>query len=134
MKRPIFYKLLRRLDNVIAISTIPPSFRTNLVVVTMKEKFSLHHFCRQSCFSPIHFLDHHQRRMEDPSFSKNVTQIQQPATEAAIPCTVCGCPSRGFIYGAIACDPCKKFFRRNAQRGLVKFKQIPSARFIFHSF
>ena len=58
--------------------------------------------------------------MAGQSSSNNSTQ--QPTREAAILCTICGIPSRGMIYGAIACDACKKFFKRHAQRGLVKWK------------
>lgn len=55
--------------------------------------------------------------MQEQLSSNNSTQIQQSTT--SIPCTVCGVPSRGLVYGAIACEACKKFFKRNAEHGLV---------------
>jgi len=36
-------------------------------------------------------------------------------------CVVCGSPALGYNFGAIACESCKAFFRRNSQKKLVSY-------------
>lgn len=57
--------------------------------------------------------------MEDKPLLSNDSTQQQTVTKVIIPCTVCGAPSRGSVYGAIVCEPCKGFFKRNVAYGLV---------------
>ena len=95
---------------------ISSSLRLTSMVFKRKRKFSFDSFHRKPLLF-IYFLDHYQIHMEDQPSSHDSTQ--QQATAAVIPCTVCEVPSRGLIYGAIACEACKAFFKRNAEYGLV---------------
>ena len=61
--------------------------------------------------------------MEDQSLSNNSTQT---VTTATIPCAICGVPSRGLVYGAIACEACKAFFKRIVERRPVKKEVLHS--------
>ncbi len=43
-----------------------------------------------------------------PSHEKNKTK------NSCLICVVCGSSANGYNFGAIACESCKAFFRRNA--------------------
>ncbi len=53
------------------------------------------------------------------SFSSYVIDIKRQTKPVLRECTVCGAPAIYSYFGVIACQPCKVFFRRNAERGLV---------------
>ena len=57
--------------------------------------------------------------MEEQASLNNSIETQRSTTKVVIPCVICGVPSRGLVYGVIACEACKKIFKRNAARGLV---------------
>lgn len=40
------------------------------------------------------------------------------------PCKICGAPAIYSYYGAIVCQPCKMFFRRNAESKQVSLYEI----------
>jgi hypothetical protein len=59
-------------------------------------------------------------------FSTNVTGpstssscVVQQTTRAESECKICGVSARYSYYGAIVCQSCKIFFRRNAKTGQV---------------
>ena len=37
-------------------------------------------------------------------------------------CVVCGSAAHGYNFGAITCESCKAFFRRNARKDRVSFR------------
>ena len=39
-------------------------------------------------------------------------------------CVVCESPANGYNFGAIACESCKAFFRRNALKHHVSFEEV----------
>ena len=47
------------------------------------------------------------------------TCITQQTTTDLYECKICNAPARYSYYGAIVCEPCKMFFRRNAQNKYV---------------
>jgi hypothetical protein len=54
------------------------------------------------------------------SFSNYLTDVKRQTNPVPSECTVCGAPAIYSYFGAIACQPCKMFFRRkNAQQGQV---------------
>ncbi len=55
-----------------------------------------------------------------PSKSK---EKKQESTTLSKECTICGGQAIYSYFGAVACQPCKIFFRRNAERGRVSSKQ-----------
>ena len=59
--------------------------------------------------------------MEKSSSNKSKNKKHQ-VTTTENECKVCGAPAKGSYYGAISCGPCKIFFKRNAEHGLVKSK------------
>ncbi|CAF4178571.1 unnamed protein product [Rotaria sordida] len=50
-----------------------------------------------------------------PSHKKNKTK------ESSLICVVCGSSANGYNFGAIACESCKVFFRRNARKDPIAF-------------
>ena len=43
--------------------------------------------------------------------------------DASLVCVICGASASGYNFGAIACESCKAFFRRNARKASVSFKE-----------
>lgn len=54
---------------------------------------------------------------ELPSNDSINSKRQKKASETE--CRICEGPAKFMHYGAIACDACKIFFRRNAEQGRV---------------
>ncbi|CAF0869719.1 unnamed protein product [Rotaria sordida] len=49
------------------------------------------------------------------SLSKKSTDIKRRLTKVTSECKVCGAPAKYSSYGAVACDACKTFFKRNGE-------------------
>lgn len=68
---------------------------------------------------------------------ENVTQssplstidTQQAKLLCSLECKICGAPARYSYYGAVACESCKMFFKRNAEN-----KQVMKIEIIISSF
>ncbi|CAF1601218.1 unnamed protein product [Didymodactylos carnosus] len=43
--------------------------------------------------------------------------------DGSLICVICGSPANGYNFGAIACESCKAFYRRNARKNPVSFEK-----------
>ncbi|CAF3334925.1 unnamed protein product [Rotaria sp. Silwood2] len=59
--------------------------------------------------------------MEKSSSNKSTGKKRQ-STPQATECQICGVPAIFSFYGVVSCNPCKMFFKRNAQLGQKAFK------------
>ena len=50
--------------------------------------------------------------------------ISKRRLNGSLICVICGAPATGYNFGAIACESCKAFFRRNAFKNLVSILTI----------
>ncbi|CAF1217390.1 unnamed protein product [Rotaria sordida] len=59
--------------------------------------------------------------MEEPSSNKFISKKQQSTTASSV-CQICGHSAIYSFYGVKSCNPCRMFFKRNAQLGQDAFK------------
>jgi hypothetical protein len=57
--------------------------------------------------------------MMENSSSNSSKGTKRQSTTAPIKCKICRAPAIYSYFGAIACQSCKVFFKRHAQRGQV---------------
>ncbi|CAF1323504.1 unnamed protein product [Adineta ricciae] len=57
-----------------------------------------------------------QVQYNEKSDRQNSTQKKSKPKVNDLICVVCGSPANGYNFGAIACESCKAFFRRNARK------------------
>jgi hypothetical protein len=60
--------------------------------------------------------------MEESSSNNSSKKPQQQSIILSKECVICGGPAIYSYFGVISCQPCKVFFRRNAERGRVRLK------------
>ncbi|CAF3519760.1 unnamed protein product, partial [Rotaria sp. Silwood2] len=61
--------------------------------------------------------------MEKSSSNKSTGKKRQ-STPQATECQICGVPAIFSFYGVVSCNPCKMFFKRNAQLGQFSIVNI----------
>jgi len=54
--------------------------------------------------------------------SNNSTSIKRKSITVPTECQICGASAVYSYYGVKSCQPCKVFFKRNAERGRVNWK------------
>jgi hypothetical protein len=59
--------------------------------------------------------------------SNNSTSVKRQRKCVSTECKICGGPAIYSYFGAIVCQPCKIFFRRNAKQGRVSGKYVLSS-------
>ncbi len=60
--------------------------------------------------------------MEESSSKNNSKAKLQHSIILSKECAICGGPAIYSYFSVISCQPCKVFFRRNAERGRVRLK------------